>query len=677
MLSLRRIVWINIFVFSLYLLSVVFLSITKEIVFFRYLHSLLTLFILFPLTGVNISSLLERVTHQKFDLLERAAIAIILALVIPPLLLTLEYTALPILSPTLPILNALIIALAAMLLTPYSLDVLRHQKALYPLSWATVSLAALLYSMLAIYIVKQYYFLPDSDPYYWYMKAQQEFKDGMLPALHGHRPLFSSLTYLFHSVADIDLYAIFKYVLPFLSLPLFLFPTMLVARFFSQKTSQLAILLTPLSSASIILYSLLPIPQAIINVGIVFFIFFILYAWLKGETFFYFFSGAFISIFYFYHEMAVFFFLPWLFVTLALYRTPLITWIRVHKGATILFFALLLSHLSLIFPVLNFVKNWFIRISEKFADWHTNLTFPLTFINVDGHIAGWGTLTGVIKYYAFYTGPAVIITVSILGYIIFSDRSRKVPKLHFWNRAEFLTLFSVFAVFFTLAEILPRLLNIALLPERSWGFAGLIILSASPFILNHPHNKNRLFTLALLFGIVLNISAAVYINSLKIGLVPKYQMTSAQWIKNTLPDNKILFIQHGWDVMKIYAQAEFIEIPDQRLYTDIDIFDEALNKNTHPAVAPTQPCNSTLDTDITYPEKTTGAEIQQGEISPQKEIYVYYAKPSSSSLYAERPYYTDLSTNEPVAFIFDAYPARFKRVYVLPNETVIIWKLLQ
>ncbi len=677
MFPIRRIVWINVFFFAVYSLSVVVLPITKEIVFFRYLHSLLALFILFPLTGVNVGSLLERVTHQKFDLLERINVVAILAILVSPLLVTLEYSAAPFLSPALPLLNALAIAVVVILLTPYSLDVLhRDETAPHHLSWPAIGIAALLYTALTLYIVKQYYFLPDSDPYYWYLKAQQGFEDGTLPPLNGHRPLFSSLTYLFHSIASIDLYAFFKYVLPFISLPLFLFPTMLVARFFSKKISQLVILLTPLSSASIILYSLLPIPQAVINVGIVFFIFFILYAWFKGETFFYFFSGAFISLFYFYHEMAVFFFLPWFFVTLALYRTPLIKWISVHKAASILFFALLLSHASLILPVLNFIKNWLIRISERFTDWHTNFSFPLTFINIDGHIAGWGSLTGVIKYYAFYTGPTVIITLGILGYIFFSAQSHKEPKLRYWNQAEFLTLFYIFAIFFSLAEILPRLLNIALLPERSWGFAGLIILSAIPFILKHPRNKNGLFTLALLFGIFLNIGAAVYINNLKVSLIPKYQMTSAQWIKDNLPDNKILFIERDWDVMKIYAQAEFIEIPDRRLYTDIIIFDQALEKTTHSKAAFTQSCAHIVATDIAYPEKMT-AVIQQTEITPPKEVYVYYAKPNSASLYAERPYYNDFSTNEPATFIFDAYPARFKRVYALPNEIVIIWRLLE
>lgn len=664
MIRMGRLFWINTFFFGTYALFASFVIPSEENFLFQFVRSMLILIITLPLTGINISVIIEKFTWQKFDFLEKLNITAIMSLLFLPLLLTLEYGQFGILFKELPLINALVIFLLAIAYNPLSLEISHPQKdPPHENIAASFIIAFLLYFSLTLFIVSAYYPLTDSDPYHWFLTIQPELNANTLTPINLHRPLFSSLAYIFHITADIDLYAFFKYVLPFFIL-LTLLPTALIARLFPERIKQIATFLLPFGSVSFILYSQLPIPQAILNICITFFVFFLLYSWLAKRDFFYFFSGIFIFAAYFYHEIAILFFLLWLIVTLFKYRRNIVEKIYAHKFLTIFLFLILSASASSLYPLYGFIRNWLVRIVLVMIPPHTNFSFPFNYTNIDGNVVGWGSWLGIMKYYAFYTGPAVFVTIGIFVYFSLSPEFKKSLCEQWTQRKEFLVLSLSFFFFFAIAEILPRFFSVALLPERSWGFAGLFLLALIPPLFKYSKASNTWPALFLIGALLTNASAAIYINSLKKYLITPAQIESAEWIKYELPEEKIIFVHDYWSILRTHAQGEIIEVKDRRFYSDIQAFNTALMSFLG------------IDKRINENDKKEYDE-QLALVTLERPVYIYYTQASRKNLYADRPYYKENLDTSPPAFVFDEYPERFKRVYSVPNDEIIIWQLIQ
>jgi hypothetical protein len=177
------------------------------------------------------------------------------------------------------------------------------------------------------------------------------------------------------------------------------------------------------------------------------------------------------------------------------------------------------------------------------------------YTNIDGNVVGWGNWLGVMKYYAFYVGPAVFVTIGILIYLSLSPELRKRFYNHWNEKKEFLVLGISFFLFFTIAEILPRFFSVALLPERSWGFAGLILLSTIPLFFKYSKTKNIWLAIFLIGAILTNIGGAIYINSLKKYLITPIQIESAEWIKYEIPEEKIIFTHEYWRILRVHEHT--------------------------------------------------------------------------------------------------------------------------
>ncbi|MEK7494298.1 MAG: hypothetical protein AAB615_00330 [Patescibacteria group bacterium] len=696
--------WLNSLPFGIYcilsFLPATFLSIPG----IQFGFSLLILFIALPLFGINATSILEKLSKQKFDFLERLSIATILSLLLPPLLLTLEYSLVGNIFTELPLLNTLFIFLFAIILAPFSLENISYKNFLKTNIFFPFLGAFILYATLIFLAVSAYYPLPDSDPYYWLVKLQPEMNSGSLTPIQMHRPLFSSFAYIFQNTAGIDFYAFFKYILPILSI-LALIPAALVARTLSNRLQQSIVFLIPLSSPSLILYSLSSIPQALINTCIIFFLFFITYAWLVKKDFFYFLSGVTIFLAYSYHEIAAIFFLPWIVVTLFSYHRILLKKISEHWFAGILFVIILFYNLPVLVNLYGFFLNWMKRIIERIVTLDTNFTFPIRFINIDGRAVGWGNWMGVLKYYAFYVGPVIILALIALVAFLAYARSRNTWWRENRNQKEICVLGSLFLLFFAIAELLPRFLNIALLPERAWGFAGITLLIFLITLIKYQPKKTTLFSLLLLVAFLANTGAALYINSLKKYLVTPAQVESTLWIKKHLPEQKVLLSHGHWTILKVYAHTEAVDITNPYFYSDIRIFNEI--SPVHPKTTNEFEKNhSELITSLSQNiqqlrkadlESNVDSTLAQLDILHEqalqlenafrsysatpslnkKSAYIYYAKPSEQNPYAHRPYFQTEDANGVATLVFDQYPDRFQRVYTLPEDEVVIWEVLK
>lgn len=702
--------WINSIAFGIYGLFLFFPSLRENIIG-GYVHSLAVLCIAFFLNGQNITALLEAVSRNRFLLFEKFALIALTALFAAPLAVTLSAHTTTDWLRFVPILLAGVTSCITIWIHPYFWE--DTPEATYsPYLLPSGLLAATLYTVLFYHLTTAYYALPDFDPYYWLQKFQIEYTQNYVTDIQLHRPLFSSIGYVFFQTAGIDLYAYFKYLLPSLTLTL-LFPAALVASQMRRFSETLLIFLLPAVSGSFILYSFSSIPQAILNLAFLSSIYFIVYSFLVHRPVFYFLAGGIFFFSMLYHEMAVIFFLPWLIFTLFSYRQEISSFIRKNPLAGALIILLITLHfLPAFFEIGRFLAGWIEKVLHNIARLQPNLAFPITYINIDGNPVGWGNWSGVIRYYAFYLGPLVGISLLTLWWNLHQKpKATLIPiKRIALERTAINLLLSLLVLFFIMAEALPRFFNIALLPERAMGFFGAISLAFVMISLaSHAKRPWPHFISILLIGATfLNAGAALYINAEKRFLITPTQISSAEWIRGALPANRIFLTGSHWNLIRFHSKTEAaVEVNDPRFYQDIRVFDtvmknlpsenqlyrssfEKLLSDLEKSLRSLNTLNPIIDRNQAHSElvadknaletflTTTYADDVKHDSKKPTDIYVYYTKTSKENLYANRPYMKSSRIEQATdSLVFDRYQDRFQRVYFLPEDEVVIWKLIQ
>lgn len=674
-------------------------------VFLRVLKSTILLTTIFVLPAANTAAIFSKISRRSFDTVEFLSITGIFSILFIPLLISIEADTLNTVSSRLPITNAAATFLIFSFLFRKNPEPIHKKTPTFGASNRHpigISFAIALFAVAASIfgIISAYYPLPDLDPYYWVALFRDQFAQGIISALSSYRPLFSSLAYLFNQSAGVDLYALFKYLLPFFALSPLL-PAMLVARRFARPVEQISIFLLPLANASFFLYSTMPIPQAIFNSLLITAIFFSLHSLLSGKKVFFHIAGVVLFVGFFYHEMAAIPLLAWLFSFLFFERKYIVRFAGTNRIASGLILLLALSNLSLLSPAFSFIFSWSARVTGFLAAPHMNFAFPAEYINIDGNNVGWQDTAGVIRYYAFYFGPAALV---VLGMFPFALRNPVVRAL--LKREESLFLLLSTGIFLLMSDILPRFFNIALLPERALGFVSLFLLSLLPiFFLALHERKDRLSRLApalILLAFLINLCAALYINDLKQYLITPKQLASAEWIRENLPENRVIFSSGNSRLLRFYSNSVVVGIDDQTFYSDektieryLDEYDpkdpdhsDGIRKKLiaiSDSLADLSNKRSTDDTDFLPSLRKESGRLDE-IIAPIEEkrkntggnsemnYYIYYAAPNEKNPYINRPYMP-----KPVVtthFPFDRHPERFRMVYSDTENEIYIWEIL-
>lgn len=690
----------------LFFFSLVFFLPLDHFFIGRILRSLVEMSFIFFLPGINLAFLLQYFLKKKWSVLEFITITLVFSLFFLPLLLTLEYTKLKILSPLLPFINALCILILTLVVGVYffykkketpnifesSLNVTTLRKTFFSPNFLS---PFLLYVTVIISIVTAYYPLPDLDPYYWITQYRNQFQTQTITLLSGHRPLFSSLTYLFTSGAHIDFYAYFKYVLPAFFL-LLIFPSALLAQKFSHPLHKIIIFFFPFTSGITIIFLTLPIPQAIANIGLFFFFSLLTYSFITKDSFFYFLGGTVLFLSFLYHEAMALLIAPWLIVSLWIYRRKIIDWTKKNTLTTVLFLFVILPILS---TPLSFVLSHIESLIAPFLHPHPNFLFPQYYVNIDGNPMGWGDLFGVAKYYLFYIGPPLLLTL----FILILSLKNKLLRSSIFSR-EGLVFSAIFIIFLAIAEILPRFVGVAFLPDRAWVFAGTITLFFLVTLFLLPIGKNKFFLWLLIIGFSTNIAAAVYINTLKKYTITNQQLTSAEWVNHNIPANCTLFSYENGKLLTFFTnEIQTVFIQDPNFYFDRSVFEKEFTRYKNKDIDQSYQYKTNLEVaqkNITQLSKknirTDREEIQllintthetlnmvgtlanstlQDKIHPSEEFYIYYSAPNPKNPYIGRPYNKQL-LNKESAIIFNQDPDTFKLIYSDEKEKIYIWKIL-
>lgn len=699
--------WINTVLFVALGLGVPFINIFGSNHPVHYFISLTILSVIFFLPGQNITALIEQTTRQSFTFLEKLALIVTLSFVVAPFLFSLITPHFTQSSVIIPFWISAITWISAVYFAPNFWENTKPVH-LHPNLIPGLIITTLVFTVFIFELTTTYYALPDLDPYYWLQQFQKNFSQPIHFSLQEHRPLFSSIGYLFVQVAHIDAYAFFKYLIPIFFLAI-IFPATLLASQARNLQETLLIFFLPTASSSFLLYSVSSLPQSLANLLLLSGFFFMLYATYTKQSFFFLFGGFSIFSGIFYHEVNTLFFIPWFFLLCFRFSHQLFALLRHNWFSTLLFLLLIITSFDTLGIYISFIINWIDKIIHALLQFQANFSFPATYINIDGNAVGWGNATGIIRYYAFYFGPlAGIITL----YLFLLYLTKRATLRSYWLSLDFLEknvfsyFFIIFILFLSIAELLPRFFNIALLPERALGFVACTIVFLFAFFLIRlsPLRVPMAFFFFLAIGITLG--GALYINSIKQYLITSNQIASAEWIRGTLPKESIFFTNTQNNLLRFHAQVStVIGIDDPALYTDIHVFEKSLQLLPSASERLDKEYQNLLldmrsrllfleqleGQDITIASKSVFPTLisqiqdfltQYGKESVLSEtshkitpLYIYYARVSDRNPYANRPYMQkhDLIKKES-PLIFDQYPDRFTRVYSLPENEVVIWE---
>lgn len=506
-------------------------------------------------SGISISLIIQWLFKRNFNWLEFISIALLGGLIIPPAILSCEYYLLHFVYDWQPFANSTILWLIATI--GLYLKKIELPKLNFSSKFSLGSPLIIFFTggiILILILVFSYRTLPDLDPYKWLTKYTYQFANQQLDYLE--RPLFGALIFIGTRFTGLSILAFFKYIFPFIFLAI-IPPAWMVAKTFANNNKSWLFLIFIFTSPVILLYGITPMPQAVLIILSYFYIFFLLYAHKTNNDFFLFSAGVIAFISFFFHQAGVILFAVWA-VFIFIYK---IKSFFSDKKTFILISLLVITNFSYFEKMWQFFILWANMVTNRiFSANNLNLLYPALYLNIDQNAVGWQTFPGVIKFYAFHMGP--LVGAVILVFIIFFLKNHDF-RIFFTKKIlnpPVSIALVTFLLFFSIAEILPRFPNIALLPDRAWIFAGIFSLTLLYLMLDFAKviSKKSLIVSCLLLVTV--ASGSLYINFLKRYLITPAQLQSAQWIKKNLPKNRIFFTYGHKSLLPVYADSQIVRI---------------------------------------------------------------------------------------------------------------------
>ncbi|HLD25633.1 MAG TPA: hypothetical protein VJC05_01150 [Candidatus Andersenbacteria bacterium] len=492
-----------------------------------------------------------------------------------------------------------VVATSARLRVPW-LPAITHG---WPL-WLALSIQIII----TLLVTFAYQALPDVDPYHWVKAYVHVFRSEPID-LSLHRILFHSLIHILEMITPFTPEQIFKFVLPQLS-STSLIPLWLIARDEKSRLAQLSILSLPLWSPSLLLSLTMGTPQAVLLIIVTTCVALLLHAYRTKDLRWHYLAGLVFALSSLYHGLALVLFGLWLAGTAIATRWR-------YPAALLLVLTAILSG--------SYVLQ---RIPQALGNVGLNLTFPASFVTIDGEPNGWPGPVETFKYYAFYAG----LVFPLLALVAISTmRSRSASRLYSILRHPSTATLGLSLVFFlVLAEILPRFFNIVVLPERAWLLIVVFSVPAYLYLLRQGTFTHSLPLLTIALALV-NLTGALYVNQLKQHALPDHAIHAARWMDQNIPVNATVYANHGPDYLDVYMQQTIRRLP-------ADFFCQA------------QPQLPTTD----------------------QPAYLFYYPDDPRSPYYNRPW-QDPAAPLCTAATIQAHPQRFPEIY--RQDAAYVWEI--
>lgn len=569
-----------------------------------------------------------------------------------------------------------------------------------------LTLAIAIFLIVHIFNISRFNFLAEKDSYSWLLKYEDNLR---YDTINDYRQLFSALLISIHHLTGLELFDIFKYLMPLSFLTAFI-PLWLIAKNLKNKFYQFLLLLAPLGSATIILQMEGIRPQMM---AMLFLYFSLGIAMLakkeKNRDFAMILLGLLTLVGSLFHRVFAIFLLIWIIAFLCNY------W-RILLQNKMKFFVLALLAIpwlekvqakNMVLMAFKYLKEIFYNL---FIHPQFNFQFPAHYVNIDGIKMGWNNLAGVAKYYAFYAGPFFLaILFLIIIYALFSKKFRKFIKDTIIKK-EVIFVYLMILFFLFIAEVLPRIGAIAYLPDRAWVFLGILMVLPLYFLLDYAEkelSQKRIADLSFILFIFLSVSifGGIYVNNSMKNIIPKYKMESYAWIKDNVEQGSLFFSMGYTGALKYHSDRNVLAISRDIFKNDdllklINILKlgnkNQFNKNLYKKNLSllgdkTELIKNILTNDeFSYTDlsietkniRTIGnnlfAQIKSSTVfDTNKPGYIYFSKDHENNPYKERVgstsgYYSGVNSND--MKLLQDHPEYFEKVYDTGN--VAIWKFL-
>ncbi len=703
-------------------------------------HVLLTVFLIIFVPGINLTYLIEKLTRRHYDLPAFVSLAILSSLTIPPFLLVTFYqytdyidSALVLFTYTLFLLLpymywAVIFVLRRWLSPPIESLLVFPRLRLSALLFHPFTLVFLLLLGALVYNLTRFSFLPVPDSYSWLINFSQSFSINTLPLSSDFtRRSFSALLSAFFYLLHLDPFFTFKYFFPLLTL-LIMPPLWLAGRYLSTRLWQFAFLFTAVFISPTIILEVTYIRQQVVFLIFLYFIISLsIYAiQVKDKTIYY--------LLFIFTLFGTIIHPAFLIILL----TSIIAWFITHLRTVRRFQFTTLLLLILLFPLAKKAAliNMFVRIYEQarasFINALTgrwNLQFPSFYINSDGYEMSWPGVVGVLKYYAYYVGPAAMLILGLFVFWLFTNqkfRRRLTSRLH---NTVFVAIILPFILFFFIAEIAPRFGNIAFLPERAWQYLSILAIFVLFFLIKDgpvsrwSNKRSQLIFGLLILSSITAFSGAAYINSLNKYSMPDYDFRAADWMVKNLSESSMIFSSSSKNIIRYHANMNFIGL-NENMYAEPDPLvilnhlssqlpltadlssnlirvsaylsdirdtavsakgsvDETITKrhvstDTYQAIDAYVASLQTALAKITEHNESARDFHQSNAIISEKipPLYIFYSTTHPKNLMADRPYQSSFTADQNVTAFpaLDHTPDYFSRVYT-DDHNVIIWQV--
>jgi hypothetical protein len=571
-MNFKHLTMANVFVFALY---AIFFYLGNGIEFLQIARIISGLSVIL-ISGLNLAILLKIILKKKFDFVEILNISFLGIIIFIPFILLIENSLLERTYPLQSFITTAAIALFASIMLFFKKNNAEYQLfefprltirkiLLSPLTWAV-----LLEILVIIFTVFVYKFLPDKDPFTWHVRLTQYFEGNIFPEIF-YRLLFYHIYFLFNNLAEINAFVFLKYVTPFLFLSVFL-PIWMVIRKIDDPKKQTVALLIPFLAPNTILFSLMGMPQAFFIILQFYFIFFLFYSCISKEKIYYFLAGIIALACTLYYEAGIIIFVIWMLFTIFYERKTIIS----NKRDAFFIFIIIILNISIIRKYGYFMIKWIKKIISSLAHPHFNFIFPLEYKSIDGIKIGTQSIIGAARSYLGYAGPVIILFILIILYLLLR---KKIDIGKYWaifkKSGELQIIFTLFAIFFSIAEILPRFPGIALLPGRAWIFSSIffsffIMLS---IIKNKDRQIPKIIYSIYIICIFLSICGAIHSNYLKKHQVTKNQFRSAEWIKEKLPKDRLIISTRRNQLLQYFGESDLFAVNADYFYDEKNIFD--------------------------------------------------------------------------------------------------------
>jgi len=693
---------------------------------------------MFFLSGANIMYLIQKIQKRAIDVPLFVTLSILSSLFLTPALLLGIYSLIGPINPWIPLTLYILITLIplawnkVLILYPTIQDThipaIPRPSTIQAVLTHPVTIGIILIAAVHAYNISRYPFLAVLDPYSWLIAFDKVTATGSLHSIDdGDRPLYTVLITSFHYLSTTSYYTITKYIFPFLSL-LTIPPLYLAGKNLSKKFQYL--FLAAALASPVVIFEFEIVRQQLMALIYMYFVVGLCaaYALKKDKTIMYI-VGASAIIGSLYHPLFFMVIIPWMLCM------GIIHWkfMLQHKIQALVALILLIPWVEKvnIHTIVNSIAFLGKRLVLRFMQGNQNWSFPAKYVNIDQNSVGWAGPSGVAKYYVFYMGTLSFVIIAMyIGSILLSPRFRTFVLQRIRTLAALIPLL-LLSFFFLVAEIAPRLSNIAYLPDRAWQILSIILLFPLLGLLMYTDRVydgksivRRGIYLVLSLAIAINIFGAGYVTYLGGFTVPTYEREAAAWIKGHLPKNRVIFSASSKNLLRFHTQSNRIHLEPEYFGTqDARLIVEHVVTLLHFQTNPNKPLNSlsitgkvseriektnvteTTSTDTSYDNISicdpgylayiqqkvaiqcvvSSAPIQSNEKIVTQEfkipkeytaspIYLYYAKTDSRNPYNTRPYKSSFTgTRDTSEFPgIDSKPEIFEKVYS-DNKNVFIW----